>query len=130
MRFFKCSVCGNEFEMTKDGGGTPSCCQKTMTELLPASTDGALEKHVPVCEEQLAICPSNDYKDVRIQVGSSMHPMEEHHYIQWIVVETNQGVYRRNLLPDDEPVAVFCMHPDEVVRNVYAFCNLHGLWSA
>ena len=47
-----------------------------------------------------------------------------------IVVETNKGVYRKDLTPADEPKASFKLQEGENVLNVYAFCNLHGLWKA
>lgn len=31
-KIFHCSVCGNEVEMTKDGGGILVCCGKNMEE--------------------------------------------------------------------------------------------------
>ena len=49
-------------------------------------------------------------------------------YIEWITLNTNQGVYRKQLNPGQEPVADFCLCDGEQVEEVYAYCNLHGLW--
>ncbi|MCI7131700.1 MAG: hypothetical protein MSA09_14350 [Lachnospiraceae bacterium] len=37
------------------------------------------------------------------------HPMLEEHFIEWITLNTNQGVYRKQLNPGQEPVADFCL---------------------
>ena len=54
--------------------------------------------------------------------------MLEEHFIEWITLNTNQGVYRKQLNPGQEPVADFCLCDGEQVEEVYAYCNLHGLW--
>ena len=35
---------------------------------------------------------------------------------------------RKQLNPGQEPVADFCLCDGEQVEEVYAYCNLHGLW--
>ena len=50
MKLLKCSVCGNIVEMIEDKGVPVMCCGKPMDELKANTTDGALEKHVPVAE--------------------------------------------------------------------------------
>ena len=84
------------------------------------TTDGAKEKHVPVVEKI-----DGGY---RVTVGSVEHPMTPEHYIEWIELITPKGVLRRNLTPEDKPVAEF--KTDET--DVYAreLCNLHGLWKS
>ena len=47
MRFFVCEHCGNIVEMVKDKGVPVMCCGQKMTELIPGTSDGAAEKHVP-----------------------------------------------------------------------------------
>ena len=54
--------------------------------------------------------------------------MTEEHLIEWIVVETDKGVYRKNLKAGEAPMARFMLLDDEKVVNVYAYCNLHGPW--
>lgn len=129
-KFYLCNVCENLIEMVNDQGNNPYCCGRPMKELIPGSTDGAIEKHVPVIE----IIPLHDSttgdttKKVTVSVGSSPHPAELHHYIQWIVLETDQGLYRMDLTSDSKPCAVFYIGKNETVIASYAYCNLHGLW--
>lgn len=48
--------------------------------------------------------------------------------IQWLYVETAQGGHIRYLHPGEAPRAVFELG-DETPVAVYAYCNLHGLWT-
>lgn len=120
MKFYFCEHCKNLVEMIKDSGVAPFCCGQKMTELIPNTTDAANEKHVPVV--------SIDGTHVTVKVGSVAHPMMEAHFIQWILVETCCGVYRANLTSEDAPEAHFTLREGEVVKAVYEYCNLHGLW--
>ena len=40
----------------------------------------------------------------------------------------NQGIYRKQLIPGQEPIADFCLCGGEYVEEVYAYCNRHGFW--
>ena len=91
-------------------------------ELIPNTTDAAGEKHVPVV--------SVNGDEVSVKVGSVEHPMLEAHYIQWIVIETENGYQVKNLKPGEKPEAVFKLATGEKVLAAYEFCNLHGLWKA
>lgn len=122
MRFFICEHCGNTIEMIKDKGVPVMCCGQKMTEIIPGTSDGALEKHVPVF--------SVDGNKVSVTVGEVEHPMLEAHYIEWIAVETSRGFQRKMLKPQEAPKAEFFITEDESVEAVYAYCNLHGLWKA
>lgn len=117
--FFRCGVCGNMVGMIKNGGGQLVCCGKPMTRLEPNTTDAAAEKHVPVAVRK-------DGK-IHVDVGSVAHPMTEQHFIEWIAVVADEGTERISLSPADEPKAVFC---DRKNAEVYAYCNLHGLWKS
>lgn len=92
-----------------------------ISEITANTTDGAVEKHVPVCEV-------NDGK-VCVKVGSAEHPMQENHYIEWVAVKTDKGFYTKFLRPEEKPQACFTVD-GETVEEVYAYCNLHGLWKA
>lgn len=122
MRFFICDHCGNQIEMIKDKGVPVMCCGQKMTELIPGTSDGAVEKHVPVF--------TVEGNKVSVTVGSVEHPMVEAHYIEWIAVETNSGALRKYLKPEEKPYAEFALAEGETVVAVYAYCNLHGLWKA
>jgi len=118
MQVYKCEVCGNIVEMLHEGKGELVCCGKPMKLFKENTTDAALEKHVPVVEKTEG--------GIKVKVGSTAHPMEEKHYIEWIEIIADKKVYRQFLRPGDAPETVFEIKADEVVAREY--CNLHGLW--
>ena len=87
-------------------------------EMIANTTDGAHEKHVPVIEQN-----SNT---VTVKVGSSQHPSLPTHYIEWILLETEQGFQIHYLKPGMKPEATFLTN--EKIIAAYEYCNLHGLW--
>lgn len=119
-KFYVCEHCGNIIAMVKDTGVPVMCCGEKMKELIPGTTDAAVEKHVPVYEVK-------DGK-VSVCVGEVAHPMIPEHFIEWISLQTNKGNQRKVLKPGEEPKACFAICEDETVEAVYAYCNLHGLW--
>lgn len=120
MKFYKCLHCGNIVEMIEDKNVPLFCCDEKMMELIPGSIDGAKEKHIPVIKEDDGL--------VTINVGEIDHPMLPEHYIEWIIVHTDRGIYRKHLKPNDKPEAKFALLENEIVLSSYAYCNLHGLW--
>ena len=122
LKFFRCEHCGNIIEMVEDKGVPVVCCGQRMTELVAGTSDGAREKHVPVYEVKDNI--------VHVKVGEVAHPMIPEHYIEWIVLQTKNGVQRKELSPGDKPEACFALCDGDEVEAVYAYCNLHGLWKA
>lgn len=122
MRFFVCETCGNFVEMVKSSGAPMSCCGQQMKELIPGTSDGAAEKHVPV--------PNVSGNKVTVNVGSVDHPMVEEHFIEWIAIETKKGSQRKFLKPEEKPCAEFILADDDEFVAAYAYCNLHGLWKA
>ena len=121
-KFYICSHCGNIIAFVRDKGVPVMCCGQKMTEIVAGSTDAAVEKHVPVISQEGNI--------VTVSVGSTLHPMLEEHYIEWISLETNLGNQRKVLQPNAEPKAQFALLEGEQVVTAYAYCNLHGLWKA
>lgn len=122
MRFYKCMVCGNVVDLLEVGGGQLVCCGQPMTELTAQEADQSLEKHVPVVEV--------NGTDVKVTVGSTLHPMEENHYITKIIVTYNDKVLRANLKPGTEPVAYFKLDDEVNTLEVYEYCNIHNLWKS
>ncbi len=122
MKFYRCAKCGKMVAMVKDSPCPTMCCGEPMTEIIPGTTDAAVEKHVPVCEIK--------GNTVIVTVGSVAHPMEEKHYIEWISLQTKQGNQRKALAPGMEPKACFAICEGDEVQAVYAYCNLHSLWKA
>ena len=119
-KFYVCKTCGNL--VGKLEGSVPMiCCGKQMEELVPNTVEASGEKHLPVYT----------YKDnlLEVSVGSVLHPMVDEHNISFIYVETKKGGQRKSLVVNKEPKASFVFVDDEPV-NVFAYCNLHGLWKS
>jgi len=115
---YKCDICGNIVEMLHGGAGALVCCGEKMHLLEEHTVDEGKEKHVPVVV--------NTENGVNVKVGENPHPMEEKHYIEWIEIETANGVFRKELKPGMPPEASFC--PNGKITKVREYCNIHGLW--
>lgn len=121
-KFYICRKCGNIVGMINNSGAPLSCCGQPMEELIPGAVDAAQEKHVPVVEVK--------GNTVEVTVGSVLHPSTPEHYIPWIYIQTDKGGQRRTIEPGEEPKAVFVLADGVKPVRAYAYCNLHGLWSA
>ena len=121
-KFYICKHCGNIIAKVKDTGVPVICCGEPMSEIVPGTTDAAVEKHVPVWTVENGI--------VHVKVGSVEHPMLETHSIQWILLETKEGRQRKTLKPGDKPTATFALTEGDEVVAAYEYCNLHGLWKS
>ena len=119
-KFFLCTTCGNVVVKAVNSGVKVVCCGKEMMELIPGTSDGAMEKHVPVIERV-------DERNIKVKIGSQPHPMTEEHHIVFIYLETEHGGQIRYLDPNGPAEAIFCICKDKPVA-VYEYCNLHGLW--
>lgn len=122
MKFYICEHCKNIIIKVKDSGVPVVCCGQKMTELVPGTTDGAHEKHVPVIKV--------DGNKVLVEVGAVEHPMLDVHYIEWVILETTKGYHKVDLKPNDKPLAEFVLTEGEKVISAYEYCNLHGLWKS
>ncbi|MBS1363834.1 MAG: desulfoferrodoxin [Bacilli bacterium] len=120
MKFYYCKHCKNIITFVKEVNPNIVCCNEKMVELVPGSVDAAHEKHIPVVD-------INENK-VTVCIGSVEHPMQVEHYIEWIILETTKGVYRKNLNPGEKPEATFVLEEGEKIVSTYEYCNLHGLW--
>ena len=120
MKFYQCETCGQIIGIVKQTKAPVFCCGKPMTEIIPGTTDAAVEKHVPVYTVEGNI--------VTVTVGEVAHPMIEQHYIEWVALETKMGNQRKVLNPGDEPKVTFAIVDGDEVVAAYAYCNLHGLW--
>lgn len=120
MKFYVCKHCKNLVTLLHESGVPMMCCGEKMTELVPGTSDGAFEKHVPAV--------SVDGSTVTVKVGEVEHPMLENHYIQWIVLETKSGAQIHYLKPGEKPEAVFALAEGDEAIAAYEYCNLHGLW--
>lgn len=121
MKFLKCKICGKIVAVVNERQVPTICCGQPMEEMVPNTSDGAVEKHVPVFEVEGNI--------VHVKVGSVDHPMLDNHYIEWIAIQTNLGNQRKVLKPGEKPEAEFALLPGEKVLAVLEHCNLHGLFA-
>ena len=122
MKFYRCAKCGKIIGMIQSSPCPTMCCGEAMEALEANTTDAAQEKHVPVI--------TIDGNIITVEVGSAAHPMLAEHYIQWIALETKEGMQRKELAPEAAPKAVFALADGDAAVSAYAYCNLHGLWKA
>ena len=120
LEIYKCETCGNIVEVLHAGGGVLVCCGADMKLMKEQTADQATEKHVPVVER------GEDGSTVT--VGSTPHPMEDAHYIEWIQMITPDGVYspRKFLKPGEAAEAKFKLASEGAIAREY--CSVHGLW--
>jgi len=119
MNIFYCKHC-KRIVYTYFGGGTLTCCGEEMTLLQPKTMDQGNEKHLPVVEFE-------GIDQIKVTVGSVLHPMATEHWIQWIFVAQDSTYQIKTFEAGDTPVWTFNINPDQKIK-VYEFCNLHGLW--
>lgn len=120
LEVYKCKICGNIVEVLHGAAGVLVCCGQPMELLVENTADSTKEKHVPLIERI-----DGGYK---VTVGSTLHPMEEKHYIEWIELIADGKAYRQFLKPGEAPSAVFHVAAETVTAREY--CNIHGLWKA
>ena len=122
MKFYKCEGSGKIAVLFRESACPTKCCGEPMIEVVPGTVDAAREKHIPdvVVEGNL----------VKVKVGSVEHPMLAAHYIEWIILETNQGFQKKDLKPEMKPEACFALAEGEIPVAAYESCNLHGIWKA
>lgn len=114
----KCLKCGAMVEVLKDctcENCGINCCGEQMKTMKPNSVDASFEKHLPVARIV--------FDKVEVEVP---HVMEDDHYIEWIAMVDDTGIYKKFLKPGDKAKVTF----DYVEGGkVYSYCNKHGLWT-
>lgn len=118
LQVWKCDICGNIVEMVHAGAGELVCCGQPMKHKDEQNADFATEKHVPVIEQVEG--------GIKVVVGSTLHPMEDKHYIEWIQILIDDAEYKQFLKPGDPPEAFFPVTGSDITAREY--CNVHGLW--
>ncbi len=133
LQIYKCGVCGNTVEVIGANAGTLTCCNQAMNLMDEQTADSSTEKHVPVievadcgCEDE---CCGPETKSYTVTVGSTIHPMTDEHYIQWIELIVDGNSYLQFLKPGDEPKAKFCCIEGKSF-SAREECNVHGLWKS
>ena len=113
----KCKSCGAIVKVIEDcncPGCGIRCCDEEMEIVVPNSVECAVEKHIPSYEKE------DDKIKVRVN-----HVMEEEHYIEWILLVSDEKECMVKLRPGQSAEATF-----KYIKGstVYAYCNKHGLW--
>ena len=121
-KYYICEKCGNLVEKIEDSGVPMVCCGQKMSHLEAGVVEASREKHIPVASVAGNL--------VRVVVGSVEHPMAEEHSILWVELKSDRGVQRKNLVVGEAPVVEFALVDGEKPLEVYAYCNLHGLWKS
>lgn len=122
LKLLYCTHCKKIVEVVNDNKVPVICCGEPMKEIVPNSTEAAVEKHLPVISEENGV--------VKVTVSTVTHPMTAEHYITNIWLETNKAIYKKVLSPDLAPEAQFILAEGEKAVAAYEYCNLHGLWKA
>lgn len=120
MKIFMCEKCGNIITMLDDSGVVPYCCNQEMQLLKANIEEDRFEKHIPVIIK--------NGNSVEIRVGEVEHPMLNNHYVKWIILETDLGFHVKYLKPNNKAYAYFDLLSNERIKNVYEYCNVHGLY--
>ena len=115
---YKCEICGNVIEVVHAGKPALVCCGQDMKLMEAQTADQTTEKHVPVIEKT--------DNGIKVKVGSTPHPMEEKHYIEWIEVIAGDKKYFEFLKPGNPAEAEFPVKDSPI--TVREYCNVHGLW--
>ncbi len=121
LKFFKCQHCGNVVVKLVEKNVPVFCCGVKMEEIKANTLEASTEKHLPI------VTVNNDI--IEVNVGSIAHPMEEAHYINFIVAETDKGYSIVSLLPGMSPKVKIYIG-EQKLKAVYEYCNLHGLWKS
>lgn len=122
IKFLKCNRCGNIVEVVENKMGVVSCCGQPMEEMVINTVDASHEKHIPVYEVE--------GNRIKVRIGSVAHPMIPEHHIAWVEIKTKMGVQRKYIANKDEAKVCFLICEHDELEEVYAYCNLHGLWKA
>ncbi|MDD4937626.1 MAG: desulfoferrodoxin [Candidatus Shapirobacteria bacterium] len=119
-QIYRCAVCGNIVEVLHTGVGQLVCCGQPMDLLVAKNKDIGYEKHVPIIKKTET--------GIEIKVGSTPHPMEENHYIEFIEIIADGKIYREFLKPGDTPTVNFEIKANKI--KAIGYCNVHGLWKS
>ena len=120
MKVYRCLKCEEVVVMRSDDKKI-KCCDEEMYELIPNSSEGDKETHMPLIRR------IGNF--VTVTVGEKMHPMLDVHYLDFVLLETDKGIYYKKLNMEDKPVVDFLLMNDETIIKAYACCNDHELWA-
>ena len=122
MKFYICPESQTVVEVVAGLPAPLTCDGKPMEELVPNSTNAAVEKHMPVLSAENGV--------LKVCVGEVEHPSIEKHWIPFVAVKAGDLVLRRSINATEKPEAIFPLGDFKGEVEVYAWCNLHGIWKA
>jgi len=117
MKFYICPVCGNVIYMMNGEISRVKCCGEVMEELVPNTVDASAEKHLPFCKI--------DNDKVVVSIGEEIHPMEDDHYIMWVLSQNGKNI---SFVKFDSTDEAECEFNYEKGMVIYSYCNKHKLW--
>jgi len=97
-----------------------TCCEEETIELEPNRDELIVNEHKPKVRR------IGNF--ITIDVGELSHPMINIHFIEFIMIETNEGFQCKQLRPNDKPQVSFLVELEETLINVYVYCSVHGLF--
>jgi len=121
-KFYYCEDCDSLVILVRESEIVMTCCGQPMIELVPGIAFASQKKHQPIYRVE--------GKRVFVTFESQSHPMDESHMIEWIALQTKNGLVHKSLSPGRVPETTFALCEDDEVEAVYAYCNVHGLWKA
>jgi DNA-binding XRE family transcriptional regulator/desulfoferrodoxin (superoxide reductase-like protein) len=107
--FYVCPVCGNVIRAV--GQAVVSCCGIMLPPLEPETADAEHEIRAEISEDEYYV--------------SLAHPMSKDHYISFLAAVSDQGMQFTKLYPEGSADGRFKISR---VRDLYAYCNRHGLF--
>lgn len=116
---YQCSNCDRV--LIEMNSNLSHSCNHDLVLLKANTVSTSTEKHIPVLEFTKG--------RLDVKVGAVPHPMIAEHSILWIFVQTRKGGLYVDLMPEDLPEAAFMVEESDVIE-VYAYCDIHGLWMA
>ena len=108
-RLYACPVCGNVLHAM--GDAVISCCGVSLPPLEPEAAEDGHAMSIELIEDELYV--------------SLDHPMAKGHHISFLAAVSPDRIQLTKLYPEGDAAARFRRAG---VRDVYAYCNRHGLF--
>ena len=140
MSIFICKMCGHiAFNEAPDNCpmcGAPKNSFEQNDNIFTESEEKSPEasvKHVPAItvKKECGLIPENSCVDVIVRIGSTLHPMEEKHFIKFIdCYVDNKPIERIALLPGVNPAGCIHLKVEGKKIQIVENCTIHGYWMA
>src|SRR5699024_12479535 len=111
MKIYVCKKCGNVILKLEDKSEALVCCGDKMGLIEANTVDAATEKHLPVYEIKEGM--------INIKVGEVEHPMNDEHYISFIILASDDSYLIKVLKAGDKPEVNFSYSSE--YNKIYAY---------